>query len=643
MCWKNTSRINLVAGLLCVFILTAISTSGAEPPAIEVVYPKADQEIKAADSTFIFGHIGADRIDRSWFLEINGQPVAIHRDGGFIAFLPIVPGEFDFKLALYSKTDVTRPLTDTTIKVLVPEPLHTLSDDTLQIVADYNPPHGDIVLTTGDRLEVWFWGTPGEAAWFSVPGAIDSVPMIETPPREQPFWGEAVFGAGAVPESVLVAGIYSGYYIVPESVSVVDAHIVYHLAAVDKVARARRLLDEPFRATLSQVLKYLDMADTVSRLSGYRVSLNHPDYPFVVRTVDSVQIMRHGPRKGYFSIFQPEGIDLMVVSREGDWYRTRLSHSQYAWVDTMSVKRLPRGMLPPRSYLSSIRTYGDVEKLVVEFPLKGRHAFRVYEDDLRTIRIQLFGVTSDTDWIRYDFSDSLVEIATWSQPEDDLYELRLKLTEDIWGYDTYYVGNTFCFQLNKPPARVSTLWGKTIVIDPGHSADDGAVGPTGYTEKEANLGIALVLEKMLTRKGANVVMTRCDGSDVPLYDRPAIARAHHADLFVSIHNNAVPDGVNPFTNHGSSVYYYHPHSMKLARSIHGEILRALGLPDHGLYYGNLAVDRPTQYPAILVECAFQIIPEQEALLKTERFRRRIAEAVVKGLENFLKEYADVNR
>ena len=50
------------------------------------------------------------------------------------------------------------------------------------------------------------------------------------------------------------------------------------------------------------------------------------------------------------------------------------------------------------------------------------------------------------------------------------------------------------------------------------------------------------------------------------------------------------------------------------------------------------MNRPTQYPAVLVECAFMIIPEQEALLKTDRFRRKVADAITRGVEHFLESY-----
>ena len=63
-----------------------------------------------------------------------------------------------------------------------------------------------------------------------------------------------------------------------------------------------------------------------------------------------------------------------------------------------------------------------------------------------------------------------------------------------------------------------------------------------------------------------------------------------------------------------------------------------GLPDYGVYHGNLAVIRPTEYPAVLVECAFMMLPEQEVLIKNDKFRKQVAKAVTAGIESFCKEF-----
>ncbi|MCX6836119.1 MAG: N-acetylmuramoyl-L-alanine amidase [candidate division Zixibacteria bacterium] len=624
----------------------AAATVSAETT-IQIVYPKAGQAIGAVDSAFIFGSVSGDFDQVKDLLEVNGRVVPVHRDGGFLAFLPIMPGPFEFRVRAWRPTvlplesdslERNQLLAETVVGVLVPLPRRSLPEDTLAIVGDYNPPSGDLVLSTGDIFQVMFQGTPGMSAWFSIPGVVDSVPMSEVEPRQQAYWGESVFGAGAVPDSMMIQGVYSGFLCVPESLTVLDDSVVDHLATPPHKYMRPLISTTPADSAEDRLIKLLALPQTIARTTGYRVSMNRHDYPFTVRFLDSVQILRQGPRLGYFSIFQPQGAEALVVGREGDWYKLKLSRTQFAWADCNSVMALPPGALPAQSRPTSLRTFSHKDHVLVEIGLGGKHPFRIIEEDSRTLRLQLFGVTSNTDWIRYDFADPLVALVTWSQPEDGLYEITLKLTQDVWGYDTYYQGDTFYLRVNRPPERTGYMLGKTIVLDPGHASDPGAIGPTGLTEAEANLGIALALRDELVKKGAKVVMTRSDMSHVGLYDRPVIAKLADADLFISVHNNALPDGVNPFTNHGVSTYYYQPHSIGLARVIHAQMLKATGMPDFGLYYGNLAVARPTQYPAVLVECAFMMLPEQEALLKTEGYRRKVAKAVASGIENFLKEY-----
>lgn len=600
-----------------------------------------------ADSAFIFGRITTPPGKWSCHLDINGYAVDIHADGGFLAFLPVVPGMFTFRLRarVAGEGDLAEVLLEDSVTVLVPEPLAPAPRDSLVIIGEHYTPPGDLVLAAADRLEVAIRATPGCRAWFAVEGVDDSIPMGETAPRIQPYWGESVFGAGSVPDSLMVAGIYSGFLEITPLMKAKTAKIRYWLAPPSLADLLQQLMLCPFDGSAGRPAAFLAPDDEyrISRPASFRVSINSSDYPITVRFTDSVQTIRHDPRMGYFAIYQPEGVEALAVAAAGEWYKLRLAVSQYAWAHMGSVRPLRKGVMPPRSYLASIRFANDGGSLLFSFPLSGKHPFRVIEEDRRALRLQLFGVTSNTDWIRYDFSDELVDLATWSQPEPGLYEFKLLLTADIWGYDTYYRGNTFFLEIKKAPPRVGRLKGKKVVVDPGHCKDSGALGPTGLTEADANLAIALVLRDELEDEGAVVFMTRCDTSDVPLYDRPAIAKAAGADLYVSVHNNALPDGVNPFENNGTSTYYYHPHSIDLARRVHAELLEELKLPDHGLYHANFAVTRPTQYPAILVECAFMMIPQQEALLKTPNFRKKIAEAVTDGIKQFLKEYERGNR
>lgn len=81
-----------------------------------------------------------------------------------------------------------------------------------------------------------------------------------------------------------------------------------------------------------------------------------------------------------------------------------------------------------------------------------------------------------------------------------------------------------------------------IVLDPGHGGiDNGTHGATGIHEKDITLAFSKILGQKLVDTGLyDVFYTRTDDSFVSLSDRVNFARAHHADLFLSIHANSFP-------------------------------------------------------------------------------------------------------
>ena len=94
----------------------------------------------------------------------------------------------------------------------------------------------------------------------------------------------------------------------------------------------------------------------------------------------------------------------------------------------------------------------------------------------------------------------------------------------------------------------------TVVIDPGHGGHDPGAEAQGVREAHLVLSMAERLAAELQGPGVTVHLTRHDDSFVSLDDRVDIARAHGADLLVSIHADALVDGRAA----GLSVYSFDP-------------------------------------------------------------------------------------
>lgn len=191
-------------------------------------------------------------------------------------------------------------------------------------------------------------------------------------------------------------------------------------------------------------------------------------------------------------------------------------------------------------------------------------------------------------------------------------------------------GNVLVIAVTDAPLR-----GHAVVIDPGHGGKDvGAIGPTGLMEKGVTLDIALRVRRILLEDGIRVIMTRESDVFIELADRPKIARERGGTVFVSIHANAnVRTAVN-----GSETYYLTPLSLSLAQMIQDELGRSLGLPSRGIKTASFLVLRENTMPSVLVEAAFISHVQEEARLREEGFRERIAVAIARGITRFLAIY-----
>lgn len=187
------------------------------------------------------------------------------------------------------------------------------------------------------------------------------------------------------------------------------------------------------------------------------------------------------------------------------------------------------------------------------------------------------------------------------------------------------------------------LSGKVITIDPGHGGSDpGAIGPSGYMEKNATLPISKYLKSALEARGAKVYMTRTTDVDVygpnasgvdELGARVNVANSHNSDAFISVHINAFN---NPNVG-GIATYYYSKtaNDARLAQKIQSQIANTPGFNgDRGIQEGNLYVLRHSKMPAVLLELGFISNPREEAALKNPQTEQDFANRIAQGIANY---------
>jgi N-acetylmuramoyl-L-alanine amidase len=563
------------------------------PSPIQIIEPAENEHIPGIPSTFVYGSVPVG--GKLW---INGIEVPVYSSGGFITMIQLSPGPFQIKADL-KLGDVTYHLTR---NIQVGTPVAKLKASDKLIITDVSPSQ-DQELLPGDNIDVVCQGTPGKKAYFTVQGVHHQFPMLESSPS---------------------SGIYRGVYLIGEH---------------DKLKKSK------FTVTLE------DNHKKVTKESTGTLSIFPTRIPVMTETISPDTVLRTGPAltqsdKAGYLMFPPVGTLLQLSGKKGEEYRVKLTKTKSVWVSANQVKLLPEGTLPAHVVIGGVGVTSNDRSTMIRLSLGNKIPFKIEPDvEGKYIDVSFYGAYSNTDLISNPVCGIVTSIS-WFQDDDETYRLRIFTNpKSWWGYDPRFEGNDFVLELRTPPSLPinsrSALDGLTIAIDAGHGLPDtGAIGNTGYMEKDANLALAQNLKQQLLAKGAQVVMIRTDNNDVPLADRPRIAWQNKADILISVHNNALPYGGNPFLKHGFGVYYFTPMSLQLANEVHSAYCQRFvgavdyNLPDDGLYYDNLALTRSPQMPSILTESAYMIVPEEEAYLKTDGFRNACAGAIVKGLESY---------
>ncbi|EXY16568.1 N-acetylmuramoyl-L-alanine amidase family protein [Bacteroides fragilis str. 2-F-2  len=246
-----------------------------------------------------------------------------------------------------------------------------------------------------------------------------------------------------------------------------------------------------------------------------------------------------------------------------------------------------------------------------------------------------------------------------------------------------------CLWLLVSPSNVSSVWAKdfVVVIDAGHGGHDpGAIGKISK-EKNINLKVALKLGNLIKQNcnDVKVVYTRSKDVFIPLDRRAEIANNAKADLFISIHTNALANnrtakgastwtlglaksdanlevakrensvilyeddyktryaGFNPNSAESYIIFEfmqdkYMEQSVHLASLVQKQFRHHCKRVDRGVHQAGFLVLKASAMPSILVELGFISTPEEERYLNTEEGSSTLAKGIYRAFLSYKREH-----
>jgi N-acetylmuramoyl-L-alanine amidase len=338
-----------------------------------------------------------------------------------------------------------------------------------------------------------------------------------------------------------------------------------------------------------------------------------------------------GTKMGYVDSL----VKLKAVSKVGDKYCVQLSKNRQAYIEAEHVNVLAQNYTPS-SLTGNMRVWGDSSSDYVSLALTERLAYQTLQQvNPSTITVDVFGATSNTNWITQMSSSNEIANVTYLQLEEDIFRINIQLkNQQHWGHRIYYNGNTLVIKVKRQPKSL-LLKDLVIAVDAGHGGTNkGAFGLTGVAEKEMTLAISRELQLALEAEGATVLTTRLKDTTYDNHDRYTYYQEKNPDLLLSIHLNSSAD---PVTTSGVSTYYKHIGYRSLKQTVLQRMLN-MGLKEYGNVGNfNFLLNGFTEFPNVLVETLFISNPEDEMNVLTPAYRKQMAEAIVQGIKDWLEQ------
>lgn len=233
--------------------------------------------------------------------------------------------------------------------------------------------------------------------------------------------------------------------------------------------------------------------------------------------------------------------------------------------------------------------------------------------------------------------------------KEDYMMVPLKFFSDYLGVEVEWYGNSRIVnmviedeeivkkaeEVSRSYSRKSIYEGYKVVIDPGHGGTDNGAYYGGIAEKTINLDIAKSVKDILEKYDINVYMTRTSDVTTSLASRTTLANSVKADLYISIHSNAIAN-----SNIYGTEILYKSNSLKvdgvtnkiLAQNLSTTVSEYADTYKRGIINRtNLYVLNRTNMPAALVEVGYMTNSSELKRLKNNTFREKAAEGIAQGI------------
>lgn len=562
---------------------------------LRVEYPHENKiMLQNIKKMFLFGRV----YQKNSKLKLNGQEIPLYKNGSFLTFQPVKTGNADF-----------------IFEVVSPEGTEFFKRSVVVNGFDYQKyqgkykfsteeifPSSTVNLEEGDTLKFYIYGSPERKATLSLASHKDIL-MTENP--EEP-------------------GLY-------------ETEITFNKQ--DITYRSQKAIYKMFDGKNK-------LKDKIFSKGKIRI---YPQGKILAigKLKKQNQRLRPEPKKGEHILETRLFGKVNITGQVNNFYRILLAQGQEGWLEEKFIKTATY-FSSPKNNTWQVSLEEKENKSVLTISNNTKVSFKTDQTPVG-FEITLFNTQLLNTPVK-NLKTSLFSKVSFESLKDEAQKISLKFKESskLWGFNFFYEDNNLVFEFYHAPKFNITpqkpLNGVKIVLDPGHSPKrvapyDGAVGPSGMLEYEVNYKIALKTKAKLQALGATVFMSKEEGENMPLARRQEKVLSEQAHLFISIHNNALADNIDPLSRpRGFSFFYYYPHSYTFAEAIERSFVRKIALPDDGIIQRDFSVTRSSpQVPAILIEHAYMLLPEQEELLSQDSFIDKLATATTQGVVDYIRE------